>query len=390
MARVRNQRKKAEPAVELRDASPSWPILAVRIWLAAMFGATLWVTRPLWQVHDDPPMLPLVELPAFQYFGYLMFAGYAAAVRWPRAGLAASVAFGLLAMAADQTRMQPTIFSLWLLMLGTWSTPKAVLLARCHVASLWLFSGIHKLLSDGYFEFAGPWLFSGIFPPADWPRISQWHWVGSFVMAAFELVLGIAAFVPRLRKPVAVGAGCLHLGIVVVLHRLDNWNTAVWPWNLALAVAAPWLMLTWKDSLAGDARSAGRWGLAAGLALALSPALYYIGLLDPYLSHCLYSSNVPRATFMPDQGWATATDDPSNACMRNLNVPFPPAHRNFEIYFRRRAIPGDTMDVYDPRDWARRAGYDNYRLSLEGGKVVRRPLPKATQPKETQPKDTQF
>jgi hypothetical protein len=121
MASKRPRRKKGEhPAVEAPVPSPpsgSFALVLLRIWLIAMFGATLWVTWPLWREHDSPPMLPLVELPAFQYFGVLMFTAYASAVFWPRAGLAASVLVGLTAMVADQARMQPTIFSLWLLML---------------------------------------------------------------------------------------------------------------------------------------------------------------------------------------------------------------------------------------------------------------------------------
>jgi uncharacterized membrane protein YphA (DoxX/SURF4 family) len=359
----------------------------MRMWLALMFGATVWVTSPVWGVHDDPTMLPLVEFPPFQYFGHLMFAGYVAAVWWPRAGLAASVVAGLMAMIADQTRMQPTIFSFWLLMLGTWSRREAVFIARCHLASLWFFSGFHKLLSEGYFEQAGPWLFHGIFPVADWPRMVEWEYAGSFAMAAFELALGVAALVPRLRKAAAAGALFLHLGIVITLQRLGNWNTAVWPWNLALAVVGPWLMITWNESLVGGFRTVGRRGAAAGVAgvaMALSPLLYYVGMLDPYLCHCLYSSNVPQASLyrMPsDPNAPVVPEHFANAegpYMRNLNVPFPPAHRNFEIYFRRMAGPLDRLVVSDQRACAVRGGYDYYYLMFEAdGSVTRKPLPKS-------------
>jgi uncharacterized membrane protein YphA (DoxX/SURF4 family) len=383
MPRERNKRKKIERAVEPDRTTTSPPVLgsvavAVRAWLAVMFGATLWVTRHLWEVHDDPPMLSLVELPRFQYFGYLMFAGYAAAVVWPRAGLAASVAFGALAMVADQTRMQPTIFSFWLLLLATWPRNWGPWLIRCYLVSLWFFSGFHKLLSDAYLADggAGTWMFGGIFPPADWPRMHEWRETGAVVLAASELGLSISALIPRLRKVAAVWAVLLHVGIVITLHRLGNWNTAVWPWNFALVVVAPWLLFTWKESPAADFRAVGRRWVAAGAALALAPSLYYVGLLDAYLSHCLYSSNVPFATFYGEGGIVFRTNDPENSAMQELNVPFPPAHRNFELYFRRRAQPGDMMIVYDLRPCARRGGYQHYYWTLENDRVVRKDMPK--------------
>ena len=81
-----------------------------------MYAATLWVTHRLWIERAEPPLLPWIELPAFSGYGELLFATACLFVVWPRFGLVANVVVGLVAMTADQTRMQPQIFSFWLLM----------------------------------------------------------------------------------------------------------------------------------------------------------------------------------------------------------------------------------------------------------------------------------
>lgn len=134
----------APSTAEVRTA---WQVHGLRIWLVVMIGATLQLTWPLWSERSTPPWLPLAPWPAFAHFGTMLAATAAATIFWPRAGFAAHVLVGLAAMTADQTRMQPQMFSFWLLMLGTLPFPVPQFLARCHLASLWFFSGFHKLLS---------------------------------------------------------------------------------------------------------------------------------------------------------------------------------------------------------------------------------------------------
>ena len=341
-----------------------------------MFAVTWRVTEPLWRTHFDPPMLPLAPLPRFDEYGQVLVLTYALCLVWPRAALGVHIVVGLAAMTADQTRMQPQIFSFWLLMLGTWPQPTAQWLGRCHLGSLWLFSGLHKLLSPAYFQQVGPWMFHALFPADRWPSLIGYDKSLAAVVAVVELLLGIAVFVPSLRRATAVVAALVHAGILCILYRL-YWNTSVWAWNGALIAASLVFVGGRRASILDEQRSCRRAGFALGVVLYLSPMLYYAGLLDAYLSYCLYSANVPTATYYPVRSvpYGQVVNGDGSSYWKNLNVPQPPTHRNFELFFRAVARPGDMLVVDDPRACARRFGYARYAWRYDGSRHERVPLP---------------
>jgi len=368
----------AQPPAETagKELAP-WQVHALRAWLVLMFVVTLRWTWPLWSERTEPPLLPLVEWPQFTHFGTILSVTAVASLFWPRAALAAGVSAGLAAMTADQTRMQPQIFSLWLLMLGMLPYPIPRFIGRCHLASLWFFSGFHKLLSPGYYRDVAPFLWRGLFPPEDWPGVPDLAVPLATGMAVIELVLGVVVFVPRLRRAAAVVIVLLHCSVVWLLHRHDDWNTSVWPWNWALSVVGATLIASWKNTLSQEKQICGTAGFATGVALFLSPLLFYAGLLDAYLSHCLYSANVPVATMRTVEG-RPAVYRPNGLegpYWSNVNVPQPPAHRIFAEYFRRVARPGDRMLVEDSRWWAAVGGWDRYLWQYTGTEYRRVRLP---------------
>jgi uncharacterized membrane protein YphA (DoxX/SURF4 family) len=325
-----------------------------------MLAATIVVTWPLWGDRLTPPRLPLVDL-HLPHMGVPLIATAAVFVIWPRVGIGLNVLVGVAAMVDDQTRMQPQLFSFWLLMLGTLPRAAPRWLARCHLSSLWFFSGFHKLLSSAYHRDVAPMLWRGAFPETAWPMLASGvSWFGMLSVIC-EMGLGLAVWIPPLRRLAAIGGCLLHLSVVWMLHRNDNWNTSVWPWNLALAATAPALLATWRDTLVVERRICGKLAWAAGLALFVSPLLFYAGLLDAYLSHCLYSANVPTAIFFDsERRTAYLTNGIDGPYWKNLNVPQPPAHRLFEAYFRAVAKPGDRMEIEDGRAVAAWTRTDHY------------------------------
>ncbi|MGC3966425.1 MAG: hypothetical protein QM775_03350 [Pirellulales bacterium] len=174
----------------------------------------------------------------------------------------------------------------------------------------------------------------------------------------------------------------LHVGIVVMLVRME-WNSSVWAWNLAIAAAAIVFVGGWRESFTATSGSAGRYAVTAAVLLVLSPGLYYFGRLDAYLCHCLYSANVPTATFFPGidtPGKPYQMQGADGPYWKNLNVPQPPTHRNFELYFRRVARPGDSLFVDDPRGPPFPADWKHYvwRYTDEG--IERISLPQSGLP----------
>lgn len=345
----------------------------LRVWLVAMFGWMLWVTRLLWTARAEPPLLPAFDSPLvhFDYFGEALFAAFAACVVWPRVGMAAYVVVAAAALTADQTRMQPQIFSFALLMLGTWANPTAKLLARTHLSSLWFFSGVHKLFSPDYYTQVAPWLWKGIVPAGDQPPFASLAAGFGAALALIEVGLGIGLWFPRLRKSVAWVALAMHLGIVATLNHLDGWNTSVWGWNFAIGVAALVLIGRWREPLRIEVARSSRWVGAAAALLFTSPVLFYFGALDAYLCHCLYSANVASADYLEADSKQSYK---LNWIGGSVNVPLPPAHRLFEAYFRAVAKPGDRLFVRDPRWWAKSSLNDYYQWRCDAAGIHRENL----------------
>ncbi len=307
-----------------------------RVVVTLALAATIAMTWRLWQARDGAlPNLPLVAIPQMDV-GVVLLVALAGVVVRPRWGIPAFTALAVIAMAMDQTRMQPTVVSLTFMLWATRPFPAALALCRAHLVSLWFFAGAHKLLSPEFI--------------AGWGRGFQerhlWD-AGDFSLPAFavamtELGLGMIMLIPRTRRHGAWLALAVHLGILLLLGPLGrSANTAVWAWNVVLALSGFVFFWRWRASpdkslakLAWPAR-------LAAVILFVAPAGYYIGFVDAYLAHCLYSKNTPSAVYRGEPVVDLA--------MREVNVPLPPERRLYEQLFERTAAPGDEMRIVDPR-----------------------------------------
>src|SRR5688500_16853574 len=181
-------------------------------------------------------------------------------------------------------------------------------------------------------------------------------------MALAELVLGVISIHPLSRRSTPVMAAILHGGILLALmHR--GWNTAVWPWNLALAVAGYGFFAGWNGPLlarASDPQQASRAWQVAGLLLLAYPGLFYLNLCDGYLAWCVYASNTPEAVIYDRQ--SPEGERLFLRAYRPLNVPFSPALRLLEQHFRRTGQPGDRLEITDPRPLSRWQGRSKLTL----------------------------
>lgn len=345
--------------------------------LVAAQATTVVITWPLWQARAAPPNLPaLPGLPAPD-LGLAVLGTLALVLLVPRWGIPAHSVVLALAMGLDQLRIQPEFVSLALLMWATWPGSKdsgpeggAVLLARSHLIALYLWAGLHKLLSAEYAFSASRF----------WQRTVPGLGEGTagvlaLGVAVFEVGLGLLVVWPAARRRAGWLAGAMHFMIFLSLSPLGRGrNEAVWPWNLALAVAAPVLITTWGSTWRTQVRGSRPVALLLAVLLVLSPALYYVGRLDAYLAYCLYSVNVPVAVLVhPEQREQLAAAGESrlrlpdlNSDIKDLHVPFPPAHRLFEQYFNLVGEPGDELHVYDPRPWAACQGRTDRVLTWPG------------------------
>jgi hypothetical protein len=321
-----------------------------RLLTVAGFAATVAITWPLWSVHNFPPMVPLLPLPALS-LGIPLLVASALALVSPLPGAIVLTLVLAYAILIDGTRLQPQFISLLFLLWGTVPNPNAAAVARTHLITLWLYSGINKLLSPAFIHGTAQWLLSGLVPHA--PHIVQ-QWVG-YAMALAEIALGVLALIPRTRLLAAFGALVVHLGILLDLSPLGHdYNRSVWPWNVVLAAAGFALIATWRETPQASFAACSRLLRPFLVALTVLPLGFYVGIVDPYLAHNLYSSNTPVATYC--HGTSCVVGEQVTQTDAFFNVSLPPDYRIYDGSFQRTCRPGDRLMIADSRWWYRTRG----------------------------------
>jgi hypothetical protein len=336
----------AKPIPSIFISRPVWldaaSLVAAFRWLVAIcWAATLLITWSLWQIRETPPMLPALPLPRID-MGVVLLIGLSVVIIKPKLGVPLFTIFLVYAMLIDQVRLQPEFVSLTFLLWGTLPQPGAQFIGRSHLISMWCWAGINKLLSPAFISSGGPELMRTLLPFApDW-LLSN----GGYIIALSEFAIGLLAIFPRTRKIAALLAFGVHMSILLILSPLgQDWNEAVWPWNIALAFAGIALIAPWKESLLQTFRLNRLAIRLIVIFILIAPLGFYFGMMDAYLAHNLYSSNVPRASRTPPT-------------MRLFNVPFPPEQRLFEQNFQLTCEVGDTLSIRDQRWWYRQQGLD--------------------------------
>jgi uncharacterized membrane protein YphA (DoxX/SURF4 family) len=239
-------------------------------------------------------------------------------------------------------------------MVGTlpWAWARAI--GRAHLIALWCWAGLNKLLSPDFLGAAGSgrWMARGLMDHP--PGVLLDHF--GYAVALTELATGVLAIVPRTRRAAAVLALALHGGILYVLSPLrHDWNEAIWPWNVALAVAGFAFFWAWRERPLRALRGLPAPALALALAILVSPALWYVGRWDAYLSHHLYSDSAPVSLRCDAAGRCQSSVEAEQA-MKAFNVPVPPEPRLFRAYFNRTCAPGGLLEIRERARWAQTRG----------------------------------
>ena len=303
---------------------------------------TVLVSWRLWQIHRNPPMLPALPLPELN-LGVIILVSLAAIFVRPLPGLVLHTIVILYSILIDQTRMQPEIVSMVILMWGSLRSPSFKLIARSHLVSLWFFAGLNKMLSVGYLNSLS------LTHPRSTSRAA--------LLPVVELTLGILALVPRSRNFAAALACTLHITIFASVLR-GTPSSPILFWNLALAFAGFALISSWSKSPSSNLKELNPVAASVVLLILISPVGFYFGIFDAYLAHHLYSKSIPTAIVYRAGG-----ESESIGTWHTLNVPLPPEHRLYEAYFNDSCKPGDFLIIHDPRHWARWRGYSERRVN---------------------------
>ena len=289
------------------------------------------ITWPLWNVREDVPHLPVVEIGVGQIsFGWLLVLSLIVIPFRPKLGVWLHFVLMLVASLFDQMRAQPQFLATWILMLATlgqsWKN-----YARCFLSSLWIWAGLHKVISADWNAHRAFNMASALGLDAE-----SWFTTVAIVVAATEMLVGLLVwFKPKWG---AIGCAMLHIGIAIYLSPIfHNWNYSVLPWNLATAVVGSWLIWTCDPQPTVRHR-------AAFAVFMILPAGFFVGWLDHGYSHVLYSGSIP-------QGLITRTDGSVELIKGwgELAVPFPNERRTLKQRFAADSEPGDRLHIRDPR-----------------------------------------
>lgn len=302
---------------------------------------TLRWTWALWSPRSDPPNLPVIDWMSSISWGWVLVALCVATAVRPRWFGPAFVVALLLAILGDQMRMQPGVISVAVLMVAPAYGEVGRAIARWHLCSLWLWAGLHKFLSQGWAAAGGgaDFIVQAYGKP-------EWLWPVAIALPLCEIGLGLTALWPRLWKVTGIGAPIMHIGVIITLSPLfADWNSSVWPWNAAVAVAAPLLFLGQEKGAALPKRAV----IAVAAVLLAYPALFYVKVVDAYISHNLYSTNIAKAKVCPHSGEKCSTK--IFYTWEELNVPMPPEPRLYRQAFDKQCQPDDELIITGIQTW---------------------------------------
>ena len=293
-------------AIRNVSIDPSKRIVYTKTAIVLGFAAGFLLSSRLWVSSRFYPLIPILHgLPRISFpLDYICLAGLflllalVEVASKPRIYIYSFACLLLFLALLDQNRWQPWVY-LYLFMLLALSCfswrpddiqgrENALNICRLIVGTTYIYSGLQKL--NPRFAIGAP-LLLGATPH----RLQIFHAFGWFV-ACIEASIGIGLLTHKYRNLAVLGGIFMHLFILYSCAIVYQWNSVVWPWNIAMIAFL--LLLFWKtDFTFRDVvwRNPIRFQKVVLVLFGVLPLLSFFGWWDSYLSASLYSGNVPMA-----------------------------------------------------------------------------------------------
>jgi hypothetical protein len=305
-------KKPAKAAVELRKQGfmqPSATERRLKIIIVGGLFAGMVLSPALWLSDRSYPATPVwpfsisIPVPLDHLVFAVILATLAAIAVVTRPakliGLFSLLAIGLALL--DQSRWQPWFYQylVMLIALGLYDYSRgghddihnpALNACRLVVVCTYFWSGLQKLhpgfRTYVFHELTKP--ITHLLPPSIVPAFNWLAMVAPFIEAG----IGIGLLTRRFRTWAIFGAFGMHAFILLAIGPLGrDWNSVVWPWNVAMLCFVTTLFwqrpklsaseIVWSDG--------GRYQKVILLLFTLAPVLSFFNLWDGYLSSALYS-----------------------------------------------------------------------------------------------------
>lgn len=189
-------------------------------------------TVPLLSFLDFNGGILVTSLLSSCFLGSFAYAGFF--LKWRTQVLGIGLFFLSLLILEDINRFQAWVYIYTaLLAVITWNLcqkqpSKTVISLQFIMAMVYFWTGAQKLniqfITDVY-----PWLVK-VFETTK--CLSEYPTLG-YGIGLFEMLIGVFLLLPKTRKAGVLFGTLLHIGILALLIK-DNWNSVVYPWNVAM------------------------------------------------------------------------------------------------------------------------------------------------------------
>ena len=311
-------RQKYEQVEARKLQSPAQPsavernlkfIIVGGLFAGLALSPNLWLSERLYPLTPVFPWLGAIPSP-FDFASYLTLLVLLLAIAAVKRPAKLIGCFSLLAITValfDQSRWQPWFYQYlaMLVALGLYDYKRgedddihnpALNACRLIVACTYLWSGLQKAHA-GFATDTVPFLIHPL--QKLFPAWSGSLHIGVAVIAPIvETSIGIGLLTRRFRKVAIVTAFGMHAFILLRIGPFGaNWNTVVWPWNIAMLCFL--LVLFWRSpglSVKEIVWPRRRFQLVILLLFGVAPLFSFLNWWDAYLSSALYSGTRNTAT----------------------------------------------------------------------------------------------
>jgi uncharacterized membrane protein YphA (DoxX/SURF4 family) len=291
--------------------TPQQRVVGTRIALVCGFASGYLLSKKLWVSSRYYPLIPVIpglHLARIPYpwdyvlsgvlFLLLVLSGVSRRPRIYLLGFSALLAFFIF---FDVTRCQPWVYLYAFMFVGmacfSWRAydvrgrDAALNICRLIVGSTYFYSGLQKINPN----FAQIGVSSLAGAAAD--RVPMAHVLG-WIVPFIEASIGLGLLTRRFRPWAVAGGLFMHLLILFTFGIVLDWNSVVWPWNLAMPAFI--ILLFWRSDVSFAEIT---WGplltqKLVVLLFGIMPFFSFFGWWDSDLSASLYSVNLPLANVL--------------------------------------------------------------------------------------------
>lgn len=277
------------------------PLDLIGVLIALAFIVQIFVSYSLWAPTARLyPRLPIWEgfsLPTNIHWAvfvlFLVALGTTAFLNLKRWTIPLFLIISLLYFAEDALCLQAwsyhyfaILFLLWVAKQWPNQESKVLGLMRVIIVGTYFWTGFHKI-NLHFVEEVFPWLMS-ILPLTR--GLEEWTSLG-YVLAVFELLLGLGLCWRRSRLPTIYLISLFHIGVLVLLI-VDAWNYVVYTWNISMILLV-WILFHPKKvkNQAFEFNSLKKYLLSYVIAFLflIAPGLQIVGLWPYDLSMMMYT-----------------------------------------------------------------------------------------------------